>query len=119
MPPQFSATLSYPNNTIVLTILSTPTPLSPSSFQGKTLKNRFLSQTDIINVLKWSPPVDSAGIVSYQISRDGVVIADVPVLEPNVYYDPNRKKNTTYIYTIVSLDANGAKSSPLSIALKS
>ena len=122
MPPQFSGILSYPNNSIVLTLLSVPPPVNPfppSSFKGEIVKNRFLNQTEIVSVLKWRPPVNSSGIVSYQISRNGVVIAVVPASHPSVYYDHNRKKNTNYIYTIVSLNAAGTESTSLSIGLKS
>lgn len=73
----------------------------------------------LFDVLKWNPPGESLGIVSYQISRNGVVIAVVPASDPSIYYDHNRKKNMTYIYTIVSQYANGAKSTPVSITLKS
>lgn len=117
LPQGLSGELSYPNNSIVLTLLSAINP--PSSFEGNVIKNRFASQTDIINVLKWTPPADSSGIISYQISRNGVVIAVVPASEPNTYSDHNRQNNTTYTYTIVSLNASGAESTPLSIALKS
>lgn len=120
MPPPLTGILSYPNNSIVLTILGLATnPLPPSAFKGNVIKNRFASQTDIINVLKWSPPFDSSEIVAYQISRNGVVIADIPASSPNVYYDHNRQTNTTYTYTIVSLNANGNLSTSLSIILKS
>lgn len=120
MPADFSGVLSYPNNSIVLTLLSVPQPVGPpSSFIGKIEKNRFLTQTDIVSVLKWNPPIDPSGVVSYQISRNGAVIAVVPASDLNVYYDHNRKKNTTYIYTIVSVDAEGAESTSLSIVLKS
>lgn len=119
MPSQFSGVLSYPNNSIVLTILSLPTdnPFPPSTFNGIKVKNCFATQTDNINVLKWSAPVDSIGIVSYQISRDGVLIATIPISDPYVYYDHNRKKDRTYIYTIVSMNGVGDLSIPLSIAL--
>lgn len=124
MPATFVGELSYPNNSIVLTLISVPTPPPPpppppppSSFTGRMVSDTFLTQQDITSVLKWSPPVDTSEIVAYQISRNGVVIAVVPVSDPNVYYDHNRKKNTSYIYTIASLKANGAQSSLLSITL--
>ncbi len=129
MPPQFSGVLSYPNNSIVLTILSLPPPpphppplpidpLPPYSFKGKVIKNSFLTQTDRTNVLKWSPPVNFSEIVSYEIRRNGVVIAVVPASNSRVYYDHNKKKNKTYIYTIVSLNAKGTRSASLTIVLK-
>lgn len=113
MPPQFTGILSYPNNSIVLTILSAPPPPPPSSFRGKVLIYCVLN-----TVLKWKPPIDSSGIVSYQISRNGAVIAVVPAFQQNLYYDRNVQKKATYIYTIVSLNASGAQSTPLSITLK-
>jgi hypothetical protein len=94
-----------------------PPPLPPATFNGRIVNNQFLTQTDITR-LSWSPPVDSSGIVSYQISRNGVVIVVLPASGPSVYYDHNLKKNTSYFYTIVSLNADGAQSSPLSITLK-
>ena len=121
MPTQFVGELSYPNNSIVLTLLRVPTPpippSPPSTFNGNTVSNRYLTQTDITNVLRWRPPVASSQIVSYKISRNGVVIAVVPASGPSVYYDHNRKKNTSYVYTIVSLNAGGAESSPISMTL--
>lgn len=119
MPSQFSGVLSFPNNSIVLTLLSVPSGDSsaPSAFRGKTVKNRFATQTDIINALEWNPPVDASGVASYQISRDGVVIAVLPAFK-RVYCDHDRQKNTTYIYSIVSLNASGnVLSTAVSIAL--
>jgi hypothetical protein len=117
MPASFLGELSYPNNSIVLTLLRVPpipvpplNPPPPSTFNGRIVNNQFLTQTEIMSVLRWTPPVDSSQIVSYQISRNGIVIAVVPTSGPNIYYDHNRKKNTSYIYTIVSLYARGFQS---------
>lgn len=127
MPAQFLGELSYPNNSIVLTLLRVPTPPKPptssppppSTFKGRIVKKTYLHQTVITSVLRWRPPIHSSKIVSYKISRNGVVIAIVSASCPRVYCDRNRKKNTSYTYTIVSLNARGAQSSPLSITLKS
>lgn len=91
-------------------------PLPPLSFNGNILKNYFLNQTDIIHKLVWTPPVDTSDIVFYQISRNGVVIADVPVSGPFVYYDHHRNQQQD-VYTIVSVSASGNQSPPLSITL--
>ena len=115
-PPQIKGVLSYPNNSIVLTLLSLNPP-PPTSFTGTIEKSIFAMQSEITNVLKWTAPLDASEIVSYQITRDGVVIAVMPTSSPNTYYDHCRKKNTTYIYTIVSLNAEGAPSTPLSLTL--
>ena len=94
-----------------------PAPPPPLSFKGKVLYNHFVSQSDTIYALAWSPPVNSSEIVSYQISRNEVVIAVVPVSGPSFYYDHNRKKSKSDIYTIVSLNADEVQSTPLSITL--
>jgi autotransporter-associated beta strand protein len=122
MPAQFQGELSFPNNSIVLTILSVPQPppplLPPSTFNGRIVKNQFLTQTDITSVLRWRPPVDSATIVYYQIRRNGKVIALVPASDPHHYCDHNLKKNKKYTYTIVSLNAQGLQSSALSVKMR-
>lgn len=115
-PPQIKGVLSYPNNSIVLTLLSLNPP-PPASFTGTIEQSVFAMQSEISNVLKWSAPLDLSEIVSYQITRDGVLIAVVPASIPNIYYDHCRKKNTIYTYTIVSLNAEGAPSTPLSLTL--
>lgn len=119
MPTQFFGELSYPNNLIVLTLFRTPQspPEPPSTFDGRFVKNQFLTQTEIACVLRWCPPANSSEILSYQISRNEVVIAVVPASSRHVYYDHNRKKDTSYLYTIVSLNAYGVQSSPLSITV--
>jgi len=93
-----------------------PPPSSPITFTGKVVSNYFLTQIDITHKLVWTPSTDSS-IVSYQISRNGVVIAVLPASGPYVYYDHNRSKNKKDLYTIVSINAAGAQSAPLSVIL--
>lgn len=88
-------------------------PPAPSSFVGSVIRNRFLTQTDIVNVLTWAPPSDSSIITSYQITRNGDVIATVPASGPYVYNDHNRPKNQVDVYTIISIDSFGVQSSPV------
>lgn len=90
--------------------------LPPSNFQGKATKNVFLSQTDYINQLSWTPNLDP-GVIGYKIFRDGSLIAIIPASGPFVYDDHNRTKNEKYIYTIVSTNASGSDSQPSSITL--
>ncbi len=91
-------------------------PSPPSKFNGTVLYNRFLNQTDIIHQLFWTPSSDPS-IVSYQISRNGIVIAVVPASSPNVYYDHNRSNKVKDVYTIVSQDSDGNQSASVSITL--
>ena len=101
--------LSYPSDA------TTP---SPAYFKGSVMSNRFLTQTEIIHQLRWAPPADPASIAFYQISRNGILIASVPASGPFVYYDHDRSKSKTDVYTIVSVDTSGEQSAPLSVILK-
>lgn len=92
-------------------------PSPPSSFRGAVMYNRFLTQTDIIHRLEWKPPVDSTTIASYQITRNGVIIARVNATGPLIYLDHNRNNNRVDVYTIVSIDEQGQESPPVSISL--
>jgi hypothetical protein len=89
----------------------------PTSFTGKIIENRFIDQTDIIHELSWTPPANAAGIVSYQISRNGVVIANVLATGPFVYLDHNQSKRKREVYTIVSLNIDGDQSTSLWVVL--
>jgi hypothetical protein len=93
-----------------------PIPPPPTSFSGNTLKNQFFTQTDIIHKLTWTPAISSS-VVSYQITRNGTVIALVPATGPLIYYDHNRNSKQIDIYTIVSINSQGVPSSPLSMTL--
>ncbi len=95
----------------------TPLIQPPASFTGSVLRNRFLTETDIIHRLAWTPPADASSIVSYQISRNGIAIALVPASGPFVYYDHNQSPNRIDVYTIVSVNTNGETSVPLSVTL--
>jgi autotransporter-associated beta strand protein len=44
-------------------------PLPPTNLQGKRIKNQFLTQTDIVNVLQWDLPIDGAVPVAYKVYR--------------------------------------------------
>ncbi|MEI8366251.1 MAG: hypothetical protein WCF65_07510 [Parachlamydiaceae bacterium] len=91
--------------------------LPPSSVQGIQKKNRFLTQTDIYNIISWMVPEGGTAPVSYRIYRDstteliGIVAANAPL----TYQDHNRKKGIAYSYLIISVDANGNQSLPVTI----
>jgi DNA-binding beta-propeller fold protein YncE len=80
---------------------------SLSSPNGQQKKNRFLTQTDIYNLITWQGlPL----AVFYAIYRDAAhtdlaatVPADATFLE---FEDHNRKKGVSYSYYIVAVDAN-------------
>lgn len=93
-------------------------PFPPAQFFGRVEINRFLYQTDRIHRLMWYPPSDRTSIVSYQITRNGVVIATLPASGPHFYDDHHRSKKQQDIYTIVSISNTGQRSTSLSVALK-
>lgn len=91
-------------------------PLPPSSFKGRVIENKFLSQTEYIHHLSWKPSKDSS-VVVYILSRNGRVIAKIPATGPFVFNDPNRKKNKKDHYKLVAVDANGTKSQSVKLTL--
>lgn len=60
-------------------------------------------------VLAWDSATDNIGVTSYQVFRDGVVIATTPY---PVLIDTNLAANTLFSYTIAAIDAAGNVSTP-------
>ncbi len=107
-PPYFT------NIEIILgTHLFPPEP--GSNFKGKIIKNRFLTQTDIVHRLTWTPS-PSLTVTSYNIYRNGVLIAKIPAKGPFVYDDHGRHKNKVDTYTLVAL-YDGVPSSSVTLKL--
>jgi len=91
----------------------------PINASGKQIKNKFLTQTDYVNCLGWDASSTSETVVSYKIYRDSGLTdlaGTVPATQTQ-FKDHNRKKNTTYTYYIVSVDANGNTSSPVVVVV--
>ncbi len=91
-------------------------PLPARHFHGKQVKNRFLSQTELINHLKWSASKDTS-VTGYHLSRNGALIAFIPAQHSLIYRDHNRKKNKTDVYQLTAINANGEQSLPLYLSL--
>ena len=104
------------NNRLFYSTYNAFPPSPPESFTGKMVKNKFLTQTNLINSLKWSPSTDSS-VVNYLLRRNGDLIFTAPANGPFMYEDHNRKKNTVYAYTLTTLDQYGVESSPLTLTL--
>lgn len=99
---------------IVYTGNQNPTP--PLNLTGKQVKNKFLTQTDLINELHWSPSL-SPSIVSYNIYRNGELIASVPSTDPLVYRDHNRKSKEFYTYEVTAVNSLKMQSDPAVIVI--
>ncbi len=85
----------------------TPIPNVNGTVSGTQVKNRFLTQTDLINVINWTA---SPSAVNYQIFRNesltdlaGSVSAEGPL----EFQDHNRIKNQIYSYYVEAVDENG------------
>jgi chitodextrinase len=57
--------------------------------------------------LTWPAATDNVGVVSYEISRDGVVVASTGT---PAFTDATVSGMTTYVYSVVALDAAGNRS---------
>jgi YVTN family beta-propeller protein len=117
MAPTQAATITQFGNNTTAGLAITPVPLIPS---GSKTQNKFLLQTDFINILTWTPQIQSyAPIVAYNIYRDAALtqlIATVPASGPLQYSDHDRSPNTVYTYYIAGVDAFGNVYVPISIS---
>lgn len=91
--------------------------ITPPAIRGTTCANNFAMQTDIVNIITFTPST-SPGVVSYYLRRNGVLIAIIPASGPFIYYDHNRNKNQTYTYSLTAVDAFGVESAPSILVLK-
>ncbi len=96
-------------------------PSEPTDARGFQKSCRYLTQTDLINVIKWNPPSHGELPVAYRIYRDAALtdlIATIPASGNLKYEDHNRKKKKNYTYFIVSVSATGMISSSVSVIIK-
>lgn len=70
-------------------------------------------RTTNVITLAWDPATDDVGIAGYRITRNGQQVGESPA--PG-YTDTGLTMNTTYSYTVVSLDAAGNQSAPSAVA---
>lgn len=92
-------------------------PVPPSNIVGKVIKNEFLTQTDRIHRITWTPSPDPA-IVSYNIFRNGKLIKIVPASGPFVFNDHDRSKNHPDTYTVKAVNNVGLESTGISVTLE-
>ena len=99
----------------------------PRDVKIKQVKNRFATQIDVVNVIRWKSPSSGATPVAYEIYANAKLtklIAKVNAAEKTSshqkkfkYEDHNRKKERSYHYFIVSVDASGHRSEPIEVSL--
>jgi hypothetical protein len=78
---------------------------SPLSFRGRVVKNKFATQTQLVNRLSWTRSPDKATVV-YKISRNGVDLKAVDASTLH-YNDRGVKAHTSYTYTLQPFNAEG------------
>lgn len=103
----------------------TPDPssslLPPTHLQGKQRVNRFITQSDIFNVVTWKAPTKGSAPVSYKIYKDrhlSKLIGTVSAKGELKFEDHRLKRGRAYTYYIVSVDSAGKISSAASITVK-
>lgn len=107
----------FSNNRIYYAVYNAFPPLPPESFTGKAVHNEFLTQTDHINELAWTPANDSS-VVNYLLRRNGVLIFEATAKGPFHYADHYWHKAQPIVYTLTTQDEQGLESSPLTVVLK-
>ena len=100
----------------VITHNVTIDPSPATGFVGTRCKNKFLAQTEYVNILTWNPSSDPA-VVKYLLFRNGTLIATVPASGPLKFIDHDRPKNQVDTYTLIAVDAFGIQSQPITIVV--
>lgn len=104
-------------STQLISIIST---LSPSNLQGVRVKNKFLTQTEFIDVLTWNPPVGGNSTVAYRIFANAALtelLGTVPANGKLLFKVHNRREHRTYEYFVVSVDQAGNQSAPAAVVV--
>lgn len=85
----------------------------PASISGKQFKNKFLTQSDYINSIRWTRS-PTKGVSSYNLFRNGVLIAVVPANQKLHYLDHDRSKGVSYVYSVTAV-LEGMESTPIAV----
>jgi len=95
--------------------LASVIPAGPLGLKGRVCKNHFASQTGCANIITWDP-FPNTSIVSYNLERNGVLIANILANAPLIYRDNQccKKRN---VYTLFAVDADGIIGIPSTITL--
>lgn len=112
------AKLVYTAHQVIVNIVTgscvPPPPLPPTNLRGKEIENKFLTETDHIIQLKWNAS-PTAGVVSYNVFRNGKLIGNVKATDPLVFNDHDRNPKKSYEYAVRAVAANGTQSAPVVI----
>lgn len=88
--------------------------------QGKQIRNRYLTQNDLVNRITWTV-VGTSLPISYSIYRDAQLTdlaGTVLATEPFVFLDHNRKQGVSYTYYIIGTNRVGTTSEPVIVTIR-
>lgn len=90
---------------------------APSHVTGFQKCCRFPSQTNIVNILKWTSPCTCS---TYRIYRDAALtdLAGTAYSTSAKFVDPNRRKGVAYTYYIVAVSTNNETSIPAVVTIQ-
>lgn len=101
----------------------TPSIFPPSHVKGFQIKNRFLIQTDIINVITWKNPSSGPRPVAYRVYGNAALTELLAVVSSHSgrmsYEQHNQNEDKTYLYYLVSVDAAGNQSTSARVKIQS
>lgn len=91
----------------------------PSHLRGEQITNKFLLQSDLVNILRWNPPTSGSPPVVYNVYRDDLntLIGAVPANGKLEFRDHGRSKGVAYTYYIVAIDQQNSASLPAHITI--
>lgn len=108
---------SVTNNLIGSRNLFLFTLASPFEFVGKVIKNEFLTETAYFLKMHWNRS-PAPNITSYEIYKNGNLIATIPAYDPFTFLQPLHSKHVKGTYTLVATASNGNKSLPIPIVVE-
>ena len=93
-------------------------PLPPIKLEGHQIRNLFVTQIQIVNIISWEAPQGGAPPTHYLIYRDASlkeIAGSIPANGRLEFIDRNRKNRKSYAYYIVSIDCENRKSDAIKI----
>jgi len=92
-----------------------PAPFPPANLTGVQKINDFGLRYELYNVLYWQASSQGT-VVGYNIYRDGEKIGSVGA-STLTYQDHNRKRDSSYNYSVTSFDVSGTESTPVNFSI--
>lgn len=104
----------------VVTISAQNAPQPPQNLRARRAKNEFLTQTELLNILRWDAATTGEIPVEYKIYRNASLTLLAGIVPGNelVFVDHNRKKGRTYTYYVVAVDNAGHQSEPAIVTVR-